>query len=267
MNSWRHSCLIAISVFALPVDDAAAQGHDDHTVAINLGYFLTSRDTKTRIDSQAFGFGTEIDFEDDLGLDSSDSVFRIDGHVDIATRHKVLFSIYDLSRRSGKVLEDDISYGDTFFPIDTNLSATVDFRTYKISYAYSVLHNESGHLDLSLGAYVADIKSHLVAENIGSTDTRDITAPLPVLGIRGAWYFAERWSLIGSAELFALAVDNVDGRLSDFYIAAEYQAFDNVAFGLGLNDVRINIDTTEDDFTGSLDWHYDGILGFVKVTF
>lgn len=248
-------------------NDSFAQDHNEHTVALNFGYFLTSRDTKTRIDSSTFDFGTVIDFEEDLGLDSSDSVFRLDGHVDFASRHKLLFSVYDLSRRSTATVDEDISYGDSFFPINTDLNVTVDFTTYKISYAYSIIHNESGHLDLSLGAYVADVETHLIAENIGSTDVRDITAPLPVFGIRGAWYFADRWSLIGSAELFAIETGDVDGRLGDFYLGAEYQAFDHVAFGLAANSVRIDIDTFEDDFTGSLNWHYDGVIGFVKVAF
>ena len=257
----------AIAITGIFGDSVSAQGHDEHSFALNFGYFLTTRDTKTRIDSPTLGIGTEIDFEEDLGLESDDSVFRLDGHFDIAARHKLLFSAYDLSRRSSKVINEEIVYGDTVFPVNTDLRTTIDFRTYKISYAYSIVHTDAGHLDLSLGAYVADVKSHLVAENIGSTDTRDITAPLPVFGIRGAWYFADRWSLIGSAELFALSIDDVDGRLSDFYLGTEYQAFEHVSFGLAVNSVRIDINTFEDDFTGSLDWHYDGVLGFVKVAF
>jgi hypothetical protein len=267
LASWRTLYLIAVAILGVSAEPVAAQGHDEHTFAVNLGYFFTTRDTKTRIDSEALGFGTVIDFEDDLGLDSSDSVFRIDGHLDITERHKILFSIYDLSRRSSKVVENDLQVGDTTFPFDTFLETSIAFKTYKISYAYSIIHNPVGHIDLSIGTYVADIRNVLIAENINIFDVRELTAPLPVFGVRGAWYFADRWSLIGSAELFGLKLDDTEGRLSDLYLGVEYNAFDHVAFGVAFNDVRIDIDTFDDDFTGSLEWEYSGALAFVKVTF
>ena len=43
--------------------------------AISLGAFITDTGTETRVDSKTLGRGTTIVLEDDLGLDSSQTVF------------------------------------------------------------------------------------------------------------------------------------------------------------------------------------------------
>ena len=47
--------------------------------SVMLGAFITNRDSSTRVDS-AFGPGTELNLEDDLGLDSSITVARLGGY-------------------------------------------------------------------------------------------------------------------------------------------------------------------------------------------
>ena len=57
-----------------------AQPDLDDRFSVSLGAFITTRDTDTRLDSNTLGKGTTINLEEDLGLDTSDSVFRLDSH-------------------------------------------------------------------------------------------------------------------------------------------------------------------------------------------
>ncbi len=43
--------------------------------------------------------------------------------------------------------------------------------------------------------------------------------------------------------------------------------FEHVAIGAGLNCVRLDVDISDNDLTGSLDWQYDGGLLFFKFDF
>ena len=58
--------------------NAIADSHDDERFSVSLGAFITDRSTDTQLNSAA-NPGTDIDFENDLGLENSDTVFRVDG--------------------------------------------------------------------------------------------------------------------------------------------------------------------------------------------
>ena len=79
--------------------------------------------------------------------------------------------------------------------------------------------------------------------------------------------FGEKWSLRGSAEVFAFEYDDFDGSLYDFYAGLDYQFFDHVAIGVGVNSVKMNLGVTKSNFNGDLDWRYDGGLLFFKFDF
>ncbi len=113
---------------------------------ISLGAFITDRDTSTRVDSSTLGRGTTIVLEDDLGLDSSQTVFRIDGHFRIAERHRLDFSVFDLSRDSTWTIDQNIQYGDEVFLADTTIDSNFDLNIYKIAYTYSIWWTEHGFL-------------------------------------------------------------------------------------------------------------------------
>ncbi len=99
---------VVIGLLLLAPAWAFAQSELDDRFSLSLGAFFTNRDTDTRLDSETLGKGTEIDFENDLGLDSSDSVVRIDGHYRFSQKHRVNFSVFDLSRDSSATIQRDI---------------------------------------------------------------------------------------------------------------------------------------------------------------
>ena len=53
----------------------------------------------------------------------------------------------------------------------------------------------------------------------------------------------------------------------DLYAGIDYQVLDNLSVGVGLNSVTIDVDATESNFEGALDWQYSGALVFVKFNF
>ena len=127
-----------------PASVLAQSGLDDR-FSISLGAFITDRDTDTRLDSDVLGKGTVIDFEDDLGLDSSDTVFRIDGHYRFGQKHRINFSVFDLSRDSSTTVQREIQFGDEVFSINTVIKADFDLNIYQLAYTYSFLWRENGY--------------------------------------------------------------------------------------------------------------------------
>ena len=263
-NAILRSILFAALLY--PASNLYAQLDDKFS--LSLGGFVTSRDTQTRLDSSNT-VGLNTDFEEALGLDDSDSVFRLDGYYRFNERHRLDFSVFDLSRSASNRVQGDLQWGDTQFGVDTVVDTEFDLDIYKLAYTYTFNKTDKGYLGVTAGLYVADTRVELTGQGQAGLqgDVGDITAPLPVVGLRLEQALSENWTLRGSAEFFALETNNVDGSLSDLYVGLDYQAWDNVALGIGYNDVGLDVDADRESFDGALDWQYSGALVFIKFDF
>jgi hypothetical protein len=243
---------------------AAAQSADFDRFSVSLGLFVTSRDSKTRLDGQNPGSGTEIDLESDLGLDKSDSAFRLDSYFRFNEEHRLDFSYFDLSRGASKRLEREIEWDGTVYPLDVTVSADFDLAIYKLAYMWSFMRRDKGFLGLTAGLYVADIQTTIAAQSIAQRSGNGLTAPLPVIGLRGQYDLTGEWSLRGSAEFFALEYGDYSGSLYDLYAGLDYQLLDNMAVGIGINSVVLDVGVDKRGFSGDLNWEYTGGLLYMK---
>ena len=233
---------IAAVVLLNPLSLAMAQTSEQEKFSLSIGLFVAERDSTTRFDAQESSMsGTEVDVESERGLDTSDSVFRLDGYYRFNQNHRIDFSWFDLSRTGSNKIERDINWKDTLFNVDTVVDSNFDLSIYKVAYTWSFMRRDKGFLGLTAGLYVADIATSLAAPEVGTSEGGGFTAPLPVVGLRGEYHFSDNWSFRTSAEIFAFEYDDFDGSLYDFYVGVDYQLFDRVAIGVGLNSVRMNL--------------------------
>lgn len=254
------------AILVLLASPTAAQSVDGDRFSLSLGVFVTDRDTDARFDSDTDS-GTPINLEKDLGLDSSDTVFRVDGYLRFSERHRADFSVFDLSRNQTRQIAREIQWGDTLYSIDTAIQAKFDLSIYKAAYTYSFLHADDGYLGATVGLYVADSSAELAEQNIGQAEVGELTAPLPVIGLRGERKLSERWTFRASGEFFFIEYDNIDGSLVDLYAGFDYSVLDNLSLGIGFNSVAFDVDASKSAFEGALDWKYSGGLVFLKFNF
>ena len=256
--------LFACLVLILPVTAAA---EDDHRFSLSLGVFITDRASETRVDVADLTIGTPVNLESDLGLDTTESVLRLDGYFRFNDRHRLDFSVFDLSRDATRQIDKQINWKGVIFPINATVDSELDFNIYKLAYTWSFLRREKGYLGVTGGLYIADVAAYLSAQDIAEREGGEVTAPLPVVGLRGEYHLADKWTLRGSGEFFAIEFEAMDGSLIDLYAGIDYKLFEHAAIGLGLNSVRLDVDVTASDLTGALDWQYDGVLLFFKFDF
>ncbi len=238
----------------------------DERFSVSLGGFFTDRITDLRLDG-SLGRGLPVNFEKDLGLDSVSRVFRLDGYYRFQGPHRLDFSVFDLSRSASKQIDKTIEWGDEVFQIGAELETRFDLEIYKAAYTYEFRQSETGFLGVTGGLYVADSATRLIANVTGQRELRSLTAPLPVLGLRGEREFADCWKLRVSGEFFFLEYDGYDGTIWDLYAAVDYEVSDHVSIGAGLNSVRLNVRTSKDRFDGRMKWRYNGALLFLKFDF
>ena len=264
---FRRICTFAAAtaILVLASPSAPAQTSDIEHFSLSLGVFVTDRNTNARLDGNIPDSGTDINLESDLGLDSSTSAFRVDGYVRFNEKHRIDFSAFDLSRSASKRIQENIVWDGSTYPIDTVVSTNFDLSIYKLAYTWSFLQRDQGYLGVTAGLYVADTGSKLAATSIGSVTSEGITAPLPVVGLRGRYDFNSRWSFRASAEVFAIDYSDYSGSLYDVYAGLDYRIARHWSVGVAFNAVKFNVAVAKESYNGDLDWKYDGGLLFVKL--
>ena len=251
---------------ALSSPAALAQTDDYDRFSLSFGVFFTDRETDTRIDSSIGPPGSDLDMEEILGLDKTDSVFRIDGAFRFAPKHQLNISAFDLSREATVTLLQDISVGETMFPAGTEVDTDFDLGIYKIDYTWRFVQRDNGFFGVTGGLYIADMDITIDAPNVPliRPELNGATAPLPVLGFRGQYDFSEKWSFYADAEIFFFEYGDVDGSLYDVYAGLDYSFSEHVALGIGINSVKMDLGVSKTDLSGALDWQYEGALLFLK---
>jgi hypothetical protein len=266
-NKSIYCALTATLLLYMPT--ASAQEDDFDHFSISLGVFLTDRASKTRLNGSIDDGddGTNVDLEGDLGLNRSDTVFRIDGFYRFNEKHRIDISAFDLSRSKTRVIDEEIEWGDTIYPVNVSINSEFDLAIYKLAYTWSFMRRDKGYLGVTAGLYIASFGAKLSAVDIGSVKSDGLTAPLPVVGLRGQYEISEKFSFRASGEIFALEYDDYDGTLVDLYAGIDYQLSEHTALGLGLNSVTLDVGVTKNNFRGNLDWRYDGGLLFLRFDF
>lgn len=249
--------------------NAAAQERDSERErgSILLGSFVTDRQAETRFDSSSGDSGTDIDLEEDLGLESSTSVVRVGGYWWLNDRHRLDFSYFDLSRSASVPIKETIEFGDKTFAIDTALETDATMLIFKADYTFAAIERERGFFGVTGGLYVASGELELRERELGSAETQDITSPLPVMGVRGDYAVTDRIKVRGAMQVLIYETGNVSGRFKDFYIGADYSFTERWAVGLAYNDVSLELSSSDRWLSGHFDWGYDGILLYLNFDF
>lgn len=274
----RNAALLLVLVMSLGAprwvlaEESENKATPWHRASLNLGWFFAA--TNSGVSIGAGGAGLTVDVEEALDLDTTTNAGRIDGFWRFTEnkRHRVDFTWFALRRDGRTTLGQDIEIGDTVFPAGSEVKSSFDFDIYKAGYSYSFLHDDRIDLAGSAGLYIAPISFDITASGFFTgEESADVTAPLPVIGLRMDIALAPKWFLRTAVEAFYLEIDDYKGSIIDFRGAVEYDAFKNVGFGLGFDILSVNVEADggstkilDLDFNGEVDFDYAGIQAYVK---
>jgi len=231
------------------------------------GQLLATVNTRLRVDS-SLGDGTDVDLEDDFDLESRLFAGRIDAIWRMGERHALDFSLYDLQRTGTRVIDRDITIGDTVFPVDTEVKSEFENIIVKLAYRYSFLQHERWDAGASFGFHTMDWRAKWKATGgAGLEEDFDVTAPLPVLGVFGDYALTPKLYLSASSEFFGLQYEQFDGFMNNTRLNLEHRTFSHVGFGLGIDYFMINagVESENGRLDAQADYDYLGLMAFVRL--
>jgi len=254
-----------------------AQGLLDNSWVFNLGAFVVGTDVKASLNGQSTT-NPEIDFDETLG--KGDDTTRVRGDVlwRINPKHHLRFSYFNNTIERSKVIDRDVVWGDYTFKADGKVDSRHEMEVYELAYEYAFMKQPTYEVSAIIGLHYTDTTLQLSGNAEltlpdGSTEekqrvlTNSLAAPLPVIGLRGAWVVSPQWLLEASGQLFKLDYDGVDGNWSDLRASATWMFNRNFGLGLGYNRFTMRVDASKNNFNGSLKTSYGGLQAFLTGTF
>jgi hypothetical protein len=260
-----------ISVLCLLFASAAhaqEQGFEDSRLEFRVGgQAFTQFTTRVRIDSETLGIGTEVELEDELAVEDSTGVGRLDGVLRFGRRHALAMSYYDITREGTRSIVRDIRVGDSVFPINTAVTTEFEQEIIKAAYRFRFINKDRANLSGSFGLHTMRFSSALRGANGTISEENETDAPLPVIGIQGAYKLGGKWSLNGSLEWFDITSGDLQGTFTDSIVAVEHQTFENFGFGFGYDRLALRFEAGSEDLRGRLDVKFDAAMIYFNGRF
>ena len=279
MNGSRFAKTLALAAALLmtgivPVaraQTASAEAIPNHPAltsrfVFELGAFYSRSSTQASLGPSSGGTGVVIDFENTLGLDER-NLSAVGGFIwRMSDRWRLEVDYFSLNRSATRTLASDFTWGDVTFTAGSTVNTSYDFSDIRVSAGYSFFKRRDKELGVGIGVHVAGIDATIRTTG-GSAESSDVTAPLPVLNLYGAFALTNEWAVRFRLDWLSLNYDIYSGDLRNTTIDVLYQPFRNVGFGLGVRSFILDVEIDDDKWRGRARTVYTGPTAFVSVNF
>ncbi len=235
---------------------------------IDVGVFSATQSTTLRLDAFDGAIGTQIDFEDNLGLEDREETPRFDLLWRYKKRSSLSVSYFKLARDTVAPLTISIKFGDIILdPVISPAVRTVyDIEVLSAQWGYSFFRTPKWDARFTIGIYAMDIFASIQDPAAAQADEGDVLAPLPVIGMGFDHKLTGKWHLSGGFRYFTFEYeDEYSGTLTEVLVGATHHTFKNVGFGIAYNWMNLDIESTDEGFSGLLNIRYKGPYAYVRV--
>jgi len=234
--------------------------------SFDLGAYSPNIKSSASLNSTTNGTGTTVNLEDMLGLSDHKTVGEIQGRVRLGEKWRIEAEYFSLNRSSSRAISKDINWGDNTYHAGTTVASQFDSDIFRLSLGYSFIKNTEGELGVAIGAHITDFTTSLGASNVG-TSARDTLAPLPTIGLYGAYAFTPRWLLSGRGDIFSIKYGDYDGTLVNVTAKVDYRVSRHFGVGVGYRYVDYDVNMTKPRFTGNINYVFNGPTVYATTSF
>jgi hypothetical protein len=236
--------------------------------ALRVTYFPPTVDTFIRLDQENGQPGTELNAEQDLGLEEKPTMARAEMIIRLRERNRLRVDYFKLTRYGDQVLDQTIVFGDQTFLTNERAQTMIDWRQLGLTYTRSLLYFDKFELGAGLGIALLETRARGEVRARNVRESEDGVAPFPTFALDATWRISKRWSLNVRGQTFTANTDDFDGTLSDYHGDVQYRWRKNFTFGLGYTSLKISAESTStDDLTGKFDQDISGPEFFIRASF
>jgi hypothetical protein len=262
----------AVAALALVLFSSAASAQQVAHPALTdrwtfqVGVYAPQVETTASLNGSGGRVGTAISFEDDLNLTDRKTMPAVLASVRLGQRWKIEAEYLSLKRSGTRTATRTINWGDNTYPIGATINSSFDSDIYRLSGGYSFIKDSQRELGVALGVHATDFAASLSAA-AGGTRAADTLAPLPTIGVYGAYAFSPQWLVSGRFDYFSLKYEDYDGSLANLSIGVDYRVTRQFAIGLAWRHVDYDVDITKPHYTGGVRYKFNGPALYGALSF
>lgn len=252
------SCSGAVIAALLATAPLAAQGprpnlHDKLQFNASLATIILN--TNIRVDGSS-GTGTDIDAEDDLGLAKDRLAPRFAVRWRPWRRHEFEVGYQFARRSSGRVLDRDITFGDSTYNVGATVDSKLNTDEAFLVYRFAFLAKPRTQVGLAMGLGAVFLDAGIGAVGGGGaqySQSESVTGPLGSLGLYGRFLSGDRWWWEAEARYVQVSIDRFTARVVGGGGAVRYAAWSKLLLecGYGLTGVQVDIAAAASSGSGS----------------
>lgn len=233
---------------------------------VEVSLLGASIDTRLRVDESPTMRGTQIDAEDDLGLDDSELMPQAEITLLPGKHHLLRFSSLSTRRAASAVIDQEILFDDQAYQVGERVDSELNLKLFGLTYGYRFIVRERAELTGTFGIHIANVEANAVVRSRVIREAESGVAPLPLLGLEGRYDFTERWSAEGRLQYLTANVENVDGSILDARLAVTWRLNPYLVLGLGYRSFEIDVDSRDRSNPGLVDMTISGPLLFARAS-
>lgn len=223
-------------------------------------------DTDLRIDPNLVTPGTQVNAEDDLGLDESKLLPLAEITLLPGDRHLIRLSGFGLRRSARKELDKTFVFDDQTYLPGEQVDSTLNLTMIGLTYGYSIVKTQRTDFALTFGIQVIEVEANAVVRSRVVRDSETGVTPLPLAGIEGRFDFNDRWSAEGRVQYLSVEFDEIDGSVLDARAALTWRLNPYLLLGLGYRHFAVKVDSRDVDTPGFVDLRMAGPLLFMRAS-
>lgn len=268
-----------LMILMLACSNAAAQSDWDQHPWLHAkwrlmpGLSINSYETQFRVNGNDAIDDPDIDFSDTFKTGNSDS--RLQGELlwRFGEKWSVALQYIGTDERSVATLDEDIEWEDFVLREGTSVAARFESNIYRVFFGRKFVDRPRHQFGLGVGFHWLDFSLFAEGEfflddgtSVVGRESVSAAAPLPNLG---AWYdhaFNERWALTSRLDFLSASIDEYSGSIANLSVGVNYQAWENVAFGVNYNYFDINVDVDKRGWQGGVEYEVFGPFLFANIT-
>lgn len=211
--------------------------------------------------------GTPVNAERDLGLPARLHQGRVEFMFRLRDRSKLRVDYYEADRSASRTLANSIVFGDQTFLAGQTVQTSIDWRSFGLTYTYSLYRSDSLEVGTGLGVFFLQAEAMGAIPATGQAQDESAAEPLPTLPLDLTWCISRRFSAAARANYVKAAVSGFAGSFTDLHGDLQYRWNPYFSLGLGYTSMRISVAGHSSAFAGSVSTSFRGPEAFIRFSY
>lgn len=237
-----------------------------------LGAFYSPAvNTNVRIDPKTGvppgTIGTPLNAERDLGLPARMHQGRVEFMFRMRERNKLRVEYYEADRSANQTLANTIVFGDQTFLAGETVQTSVNWRTFGLTYTYSLYRSDRFEVGTGLGLFALQAEAMGSVPTTGQQTDKSAAEAVPTLPLDLTWCISRRFAATARANYVKVAISGFDGSFTDLHGDLQYRWNPYFSLGLGFTSMRISLSGESGSIPGFVSMSFKGPEAFIRFSY